>query len=103
MGHDEIMAMDFPGDANIIYTRKVLQDQMLKIMGVKGMKADSGTKNYYNFEGMDKDAMLEVVRGLQDNRYRQVKGIEVKAKDVEPEKVEPEDDGLAEGPFDGQA
>ena len=90
MSHEEIMSMDFAGDQNIILARKVLMDQTLKILGVnKGALGDKGTKNYYKFEGMSEDAMLEMVRGLQDRRYRQVKGVDVQGgevKDVEGEK-----------------
>lgn len=90
MSHEDIMKMDFAGDQNIILARKVLMDQTLKILGVnKGALGDKGTKNYYKFEGMSEDAMLEMVRGLQDRRYRQVKGVDVQGgdvKDVEGEK-----------------
>lgn len=90
MSHEDIMSMDFAGDQNIILARKVLMDQTLKILGVnKGALGDNGTKNYYKFEGMSEDAMLEMVRGLQDRRYRQVKGVDVQGgdvKDVEGEK-----------------
>lgn len=84
MSHEEIMGMDFAGDQNIILARKVLQDQTLKILGVnKGALSDRGTKNYYNFEGMKPEDMLDMVRGLQDRRYQQVKGVEVPdAKEV---------------------
>ena len=87
MSHDEIMGMDFAGDQNIVLARKVLMDQTLKILGVgKGALGDKGTKNYYNFEGMKPEDMLDMVRGLQDRRYAQVTGIEV--KDVSGEKVD---------------
>lgn len=89
MTHEEIMSLDFAGDQNIILARKVLQDQTLRILGVnKGALQDGGTKNYYKFEGMSPEAALEMVRGLQDRRYRQVKGVDVQGtpvRDVEPE------------------
>ena len=92
LSQEEIMAMDFAGDQNIILARKVLQDQTLRILGVnKGALSDAGAKNYYKFEGMSQDAMLEMVRGLQDRRYQQVKGVDVQGEDVKD--VEPEKEG----------
>lgn len=83
---EEIGAMEFAGNQDIILARKALMDQELRILGLgRGVvKGDGGTKNVYNFEGMSSEQMLEIVRGLQDRKYAEVKGMPV--VDVESEK-----------------
>lgn len=87
---DEIRQMEFAGNPDIILARKALMEQELKILGLgKGVvKSEGGTKNVYNFEGMSPDQMLEIVRGLQDRRYAEVKGVSAPIVDVEPKKEE---------------
>lgn len=87
---EEIQTMEFAGNPDIILARKALMEQELKILGLgKGVvKSEGGTKNVYNFEGMSPDQMLEIVRGLQDRRYAEVKGVSAPIVDVEPKKEE---------------
>ena len=89
---EEIRKMEFAGNPDIILARKALMEQELKILGLnKGaVKSEGGSKNVYNFEGLSPDQMLEIVRGLQDRKYAEVKGVDVPVVDVEVRK----DDGF---------
>lgn len=85
MSLEQIQGMEFAGNQDIILARKALMEQELKILGLgKGIvKSEGGTKNVYNFEGLAPEQMLDIVRGLQDRRYAEVKGVDVPVVDVE--------------------